>query len=58
MEIASALMTCMIFKSTLAGRFGSFFLKKYISQMYKIIVIQPEQSYLKEPRYQHIFPKK
>jgi len=35
-EIANALITCIILISILVGRFGSFFLKKYISQMYKI----------------------
>ncbi|KEQ29271.1 hypothetical protein N180_06915 [Pedobacter antarcticus 4BY] len=29
-------MTCIIFMSVLVGRSGSFFLKKYIKQMYKI----------------------
>lgn len=36
MDIASALITCMILMSILVGLSGSFFLKKYIAQMYKI----------------------
>ncbi|MBB6499730.1 hypothetical protein HDF25_001872 [Pedobacter cryoconitis] len=36
-EMASTLMTCMILMSILVGLSGSFFLKKYISQMYKIM---------------------
>lgn len=36
MDIANALITCIILMSILVGLLGSFFLKKYISQMYKI----------------------
>jgi hypothetical protein len=35
-DIASALITCIILMSMLVGLFGSFFLKKYMTQMYKI----------------------
>jgi hypothetical protein len=36
MVIASALIICIILMFILLGLFGSFFLKKYIQQMYKI----------------------
>ena len=35
--MASTLITCIILRSVLFGLPGSFFLKKYMSQMYKII---------------------
>ena len=35
-KIANALIKCIIFILMLLGLFGSFFLKKYIKQMYEI----------------------
>ena len=37
MLIASALMKCIARRLKFVGRFGSFFRKKYIDQMYKIV---------------------
>jgi hypothetical protein len=34
--MAKALIKCMILRFVFSGLFGSFFLKKYIKQMYKI----------------------